>query len=80
VTRLKWKIVSVRYEMMLILMQLACKSFWMHLTELIGDVGHVESRYGLFGYSVSFDARVVHGLHQIYHRLRNHFGHIGWYS
>jgi hypothetical protein len=28
--------------------------FWMHLTELLGDVGHVESRFGLFGDSVNF--------------------------
>jgi hypothetical protein len=24
------------------------KSFWMHMMELLGDVGHVESRFGLF--------------------------------
>ena len=27
------------------------------LVELLGDVGHVESRFGLFGNSVSVDAR-----------------------
>jgi hypothetical protein len=75
VTRLKWKIVSVRFEIMLNLIQLARKSFWMHPIELLGDVGHVESRFGLFGDSDSFGAREVHGLHQMYHRLRNHFGH-----
>jgi hypothetical protein len=80
VTRLKWKIVSVRFEIMLILIQLAQKSFWMHLTELVGDVGHVESCFGLFGHSVSFDARGVHGLHQMYHGLTNHFGRTGWNS
>jgi hypothetical protein len=52
----------------------------MHPTELTGDVGHVESRYGLFGYSVSFGAREVYGLHQMYHRHRNHFERIGWCS
>jgi hypothetical protein len=62
------------------LIQLAWKSFWMHPTELTGDVGHVESRYGLFGYSVSFGAREVYGLHQMYHRHRNHFERIGWCS
>jgi hypothetical protein len=72
VTRLKWKIVSVRFEIMLILIQLAQKSFWMHPTKLLGDVGHVESHFGLFGDSVCFDAREVHGLHQMYHRLTNH--------
>jgi hypothetical protein len=36
----------------LILIQLARKSFLMHSTELLRDVGHVESRYGLFGDSL----------------------------
>jgi hypothetical protein len=30
--------------------------------ELLGDVGHVESRFFLFGDSVSVGARKVHGL------------------
>ena len=47
--------------------------------ELLGDVGHVESRFGLFGDGVSVGARQVHGLHQTYHRLRNHFGRTRWY-
>jgi hypothetical protein len=50
------------------------------LTELQGDVGHVESHFGLFRDSVSFGAREVHGLRQMYHRLRNHFGCTGWHS
>ena len=37
--------------------------------ELLGDVGHVESHFGLFGDSVSVGAREVHGLRQTYHRL-----------
>jgi hypothetical protein len=32
------------------------KSFWMHLMELLGDVGHVESRFGPFGNSVNVGA------------------------
>jgi hypothetical protein len=28
------------------------KSFWMHMMELLGDVGHVESRFGPFRDSV----------------------------
>jgi hypothetical protein len=32
--------------------------------EVLGDVGHVESRFGLFGDSVSVSARQVHGLSQ----------------
>ena len=38
--------------------------------ELLGDTGHVESRFGLFGHSVSVGARQVHGLRQTYHRLK----------
>jgi hypothetical protein len=48
------------------------KSFWTQMMELLGDVGHVESRFGLFGDGVSVSARLVHGLRQTYHRLRNH--------
>ena len=33
------------------------KSFWTHLMELLGDVGHVESCFGLFRDGVSVDAR-----------------------
>jgi hypothetical protein len=33
------------------------KSFGMHLMELLGDVGHVESYFGMFGDSVSVSAR-----------------------
>jgi hypothetical protein len=46
------------------------KSFWTHPMELIGDVGHVESRFGPFGDSVSVGTRKVPGLCQTYHRLR----------
>jgi hypothetical protein len=42
--------------------------------ELVGDVGLVEPRFGLFRDSVSIDARQVHGLRRTYHRLGNHFG------
>jgi hypothetical protein len=31
--------------------------FWTHRMELLGDVGHVESRFGPFGDSVSASAR-----------------------
>ena len=51
----------------------------MHPMELLVDVGHVESRFSPFGYSVSLGARWVHGLLQTYHRLRNRFGHTKWY-
>jgi hypothetical protein len=48
--------------------------------ELLGDVSHVEPHFGPFGDSVSVGARLVHGLRQTYHRLKNHFGHTQWYS
>jgi hypothetical protein len=35
----------------------ADKSFWTHLMELLGDLGHVESCFGPFGDSVSVIAR-----------------------
>jgi hypothetical protein len=35
----------------------AHKSFWMHPMELLGYVGHVESRFSLFGDSISVSAR-----------------------
>ena len=52
----------------------------MHLMVLLGDMGEVEARFSPFGDSVNLDARQVHGLRQIYHRLRNHFGCTRWYS
>jgi hypothetical protein len=42
--------------------------------EHLGGVGHVESRFSLFGESVTVGARWVHGLRQMYHRPRNPFG------
>jgi hypothetical protein len=51
----------------------AQKSFWTHMMELLGDLSHVESRFGLFPDSANLDARLVHGLCQKYHRLRNRF-------
>jgi hypothetical protein len=37
------------------------KSFWMHLMKLLGDVGHLESHFDLFGDSISVGARQMHG-------------------
>ena len=34
----------------------ARKSFWTHMMVLLGDVGHVESCFGLFGDSVGVGA------------------------
>ena len=41
--------------------------------ELLGDTGHVESRFCPFRARVSVGARQVHGLRQTYHRLRKSF-------
>jgi hypothetical protein len=35
----------------------AQKTFWIHRIEHLGDLGHVESHFGLFGESLSFGAR-----------------------
>ena len=48
--------------------------------ELLRVVGHVESRFYPFGDGVSVSATYVHGLRQMYHRLRNRFGRTRWYS
>jgi hypothetical protein len=60
-------LVSFCLEIVRILMQDMCtvgaerttgsESFWTHLMELLGDVGHVESRFGPFGDSVSVGGR-----------------------
>ena len=52
----------------------------MHPMELLDDVCHMESRFGLFRNSVSFGARYVHSLRLMHHILRNHFGCTIWYS
>jgi hypothetical protein len=41
--------------------------------ELLDDVGHVEYVFFLFGDTVSVNARKVHNLRQMYHRLRKSF-------
>jgi hypothetical protein len=40
--------------------------------ELLGDKAQVEACFGLFGDSANLDE--LHGLHRMYHRLKNHFG------
>jgi hypothetical protein len=58
-------IVSVHLEIVLILVQVRCtvcdhtlgNRCWMHPMDLQGDVGHVESRFYLFGDSVSVTVR-----------------------
>jgi hypothetical protein len=67
VTRLNWKLVSVRLDTVLILIQDRCtvctertvssEIILDALMDLLGDVGHVESRFGPFVDSVSLGAR-----------------------
>ena len=51
----------------------------MHPMELLDNVCHMESRFGLCRNSVSFGARYVHGLCLLHYRLRNHFRSTCWY-
>jgi hypothetical protein len=66
VTRLRWKLDSVRLEIVEILTQDRCivcaerttgSEIIFHLMELLDDVGHVESHFGASGDSVSVGAR-----------------------
>jgi hypothetical protein len=40
---------------------------------LLGDEVQGEARFNPFGDSANLDARLVHGLRRMYHRLENHF-------
>jgi hypothetical protein len=51
----------------------------MHPMELLDDVCHMESHFGLFRNSVSFGARYVHDFRLMHHSLRKHFGSTCWY-
>jgi hypothetical protein len=85
VTWVKWKLVTVHLETVLISTQDKCtvcakrtiglKSFWMHLIVLFGDVDQAKAHFDMFGDSSNFGARKVHDLRQMYHRHGNHFGH-----
>ena len=50
----------------------------MHLTVLLGDEAHVEAHFDQLGNGANLDARQVHGLRRIYHRMGNHFGRTRW--
>ena len=61
----KWKLVSVRLEIVLVLVQDRCticaeqglEIISEHTMELLGDEAQVESRFGLFGDSANVDSR-----------------------
>jgi hypothetical protein len=73
----KWKLVSVCLEIVLILALDRCtvctectttwKSIWEHSKVDLGDVGQAEAHFGPFADSVNLDARYVYGLRQTYH-------------
>jgi hypothetical protein len=44
----------------------------------LGDGAQVIAHFSPFGDSANHDARSVHGLCQMHHRLRNNFGHAQW--
>ena len=82
-TRLKCKLVSVYIEIVLILMQDSCtvctkhtirsETVWTHPIVPLGDEAQVQACFGLLRDSASLDARYVHGLRRMYHRLGNYF-------
>ena len=82
----KWKLVSVRLEIVLVLVQDRCtvcakqglESFQKHTMELLGDEAQMESCFGPFVDSVSISARLAHGLFQT--RLGNRFDRTRWNS
>ena len=86
----KWKLVSVRFEVVLISTQDGCticaecaivsEVILGTPMELLCYMGQVEVCFNPFGDSVDLDTRQVHGLRQMHYRLRNHFGCTQWYS
>jgi hypothetical protein len=52
----------------------------MHSMGLLGDEAQVEARFRMFGESATLNARLVHGLRQMYRRLRNRIGGTRWNS
>jgi hypothetical protein len=62
-----WNLISVRSEIVLVSVQDRCKvapivpfaqkSFWTHLTVLLGDEAQVEARFTQFGDNANLDAR-----------------------
>jgi hypothetical protein len=85
-----WNLVSVRLETLLVSVQYRCRVcakrtiglevIWMHPTILLGDEAQVEACLCSFGDSGSVDARKVHGLRLMYHRLRCCVGRTRWNS
>jgi hypothetical protein len=80
----KWTLVSVHLEIVLILALDRCmiyaectttwKSMWAHPKVDLGDMGQMKAHFGPFANNVNLDTRYVYGLHETYHRLKNNFG------
>jgi cytochrome b len=84
-TRLKLKLVSIHLKIVLIMTQDGCtvyakRTIGLEIVlcapELLCDVGHVKSRFSLFGDSVS----VITRYNTVCAKHRNHFGHTRWFS
>jgi hypothetical protein len=79
-----WNLNSVHLEAVLVSVQdrcMVCAKGTIGLKIVFdapdGTLGHeaqVEARFGLFGDSANFDARYLHRLRRMCHRLRNNFG------
>ena len=50
------------------------KSLWTQSMVPLGDEAQVEARFGPFEHCANLDARQVHDLRRVYHRLINCFG------
>jgi hypothetical protein len=85
-----WNLVSVRLDIVLLSVQDRCMVCVKRTigSEIILDAPNGTPRWrvssGCSFYSVwngaNLDVRYVHGLHQTYHRLGNHFRHTRWNS
>jgi hypothetical protein len=90
VTWVMWNLILVRLEIVLVSVQDRCtvctehtigiEIVWTHTMGLIGDEAQVEAWFGPFGDSATLDARLVHGLRQMYRRLGNSIGGTRWNS
>jgi hypothetical protein len=84
-TRLKLKLIFIHLKVVLIMTQDGCTvcakrtiglEIILYAPKLLCDVGHVKSRFGLFGDGVSVSARY----NTVCGKRRNHFGCTRWFS
>ena len=85
-----WKLVSVRLEIVLVLVQDRCtvcakRTIGLGIIfnapmVLLGDEARVEAPFSPCGESANLDARLVRGLRRTYHRLGDYFGRTRWNS